>query len=362
MEKNLSADLLERLLFALMKDGAEDLSAVKSRFAVILNDYRISPKETALVVWTEGKNERYIQKFLLAKAVAGCSPNTITAYGSELRRVFNELGKDADTVTSDDIQILLALKLRDGVSKSYANTLRLYLSTFYAYLMREELIARNPMLKIEKIKFHKKDEGAFSEIEVERIRDGCRNARERAIVELLLSTGCRLSELASIRIDDIQDGAATILGKGQKYRNVYLNAKATVAVENYLKERRDANPYLFPASVMTRGEVFAGKDEISVKFRRLGEEWYKDASLVSPDRPAWKDVIGQIVSRLGRRVKVENCHPHRFRRTCATFALRRGMPVEQVSKMLGHASIATTQIYLDLREDELAQAHRKYVY
>lgn len=272
------------------------------------------------------------------------------------------MGKDADTVTSDDIQILLALKLRDGVSKSYANTLRLYLSTFYAYLMREELIARNPMLKIEKIKFHKKDEGAFSEIEVERIRDGCRNARERAIVELLLSTGCRLSELVSIRIDDIQDGAATILGKGQKYRNVYLNAKATVAVENYLKERRDANPYLFPASVMERGEVFDGKDETSVKFRRLGAEWYKDASLVSPDRAAWKDVIGQIVSRLGRRVKVENCHPHRFRRTCATFALRRGMPVEQVSKMLGHASIATTQIYLDLREDELAQAHRKYVY
>lgn len=359
--ENCSADLLERLLFALMKDGAEDLSAVKSRFTVILSDYQISPKETALVVWTEGKNERYIQKFLLAKAVAGCSPNTITAYGNELRRVFNELGKDADTVTSDDIQILLALKLRDGVSKSYANTLRLYLSTFYAYLMREELIARNPMLKIEKIKFHKKDEGAFTEIEVERLRDGCRNGRERAIVELLLSTGCRLSELVSIKIDDIQDGAADILGKGQKYRKVYLNAKATVAVENYLKERRDANPYLFPASSLTQAEILGANDK-GARLKEVRSEWYKDPSLVSVDRPSCKDVIGGVIRYIGKRTKIDNCHPHRFRRTCATFALRRGMPVEQVSKMLGHASISTTQIYLDLQEDELAQAHRKYVY
>ena len=182
-----NASLLDQLMFALMAEGIEVLSGVRDRFTIILQDYQVAKKSTALTVYTEGKNEFYIKKFLLSKAVAGCTKSTIEFYGRELRKIFNAIGKDADTVTGDDIQYFLALRMRDGVSKSFCDTQRRCLNTFYTHMMREEFISKNPMVKIDKIRFHKQEETAFSELDVEKIRAGCQTNRERCIVEVRLS-------------------------------------------------------------------------------------------------------------------------------------------------------------------------------
>ena len=359
IEDNLSKALLDRLMFILMQNDIPNMQDMRSQFALVLNDYKINPKETALVVYTGGKNEFFLKKFILAKAVAGCAKSTLRAYECEIRRALIAIGKDADAVTSEDIQISLAqIMMRN--SKSYADTARRYLSSFFSFLAREELCPKNPMNRVGKIKFTEKKKIAFSELEVEIIRNKCQNGRERAIIEMLFSTGCRISELSSIRIDDLEEGRTpkiNILGKGGKYRIVYLNAKASLAVHDYLAERKDTNPFLFPRCAVKLSE----KSEKGDKMRSKRDMWYKYPDLVAADGASTKDSIAGIVRGIGKRAGVEDCHPHRFRRTCATFALRRGMPIEQVSRMLGHANIATTQIYLDLSEEELAQAHKKYV-
>lgn len=343
-------------MFVLMQNGTADLTEIKNRYTVILGDYQISPQETALTVYTEGKNEWFLKKFLLSKAVAGCAQSTLRNYGNEIRRALTQIGKDADAITSNDVQILLA-GIMQRTSKIYADNVRRDLSSFFSYLTREELIPKNPMNRVDKIKITKKKKLAFTEYEVELIRSACQNNRERAIVEVLLSTGCRVSELVGIRTEDIDTSAVNVLGKGDKYRLVYLNAKAMIAIKMYLDERRDANPYLFPkCSANGIGDAASGKMLRSVK-----GDWYKMADLISTDGKIDKGSIESAIRKIGRRAGVENCHPHRFRRTCATFALRRGMPIEQVSKMLGHANIATTQIYLDLTDADLEQSHRRYV-
>lgn len=167
-----------------------------------------------------------------------------------------------------------------------------------------------------------------------------------------MSTGCRVTELSMIRIDDLKEDKLIVHGKGQKDRTVYLNAKAQMAVKKYVQEREDSNPYLFPKGIWMDGAKGMKRKEQGM--------WYKHPEYVQ-EGCTDKSSLESVVRKIGRRAGVEKCHPHRFRRTCATFALRRGMPLVQVSKMLGHENIDTTQIYLDLSEEELEQAHKKYV-
>ena len=175
---------------------------------------------------------------------------------------------------------------------------------------------------------------------------------ETAIVEVLLSTGCRVSELCGIKIDDIEQGKCTVHGKGNKDRIVYFTAKAELAIRKLLEERHDSNPFLFPSGV-NLGDCLENKE-------RSSPTWYQRPELIGEGMRD-KGAIESTVRKIGKRAGVENVHPHRFRRTSATLALRRGMPIELVSKMLGHEQLTTTQLYLDLNEDELEAAHRKYV-
>ena len=355
MENELDSALLNRLLYALMESGIENLNGISTRFRVILSDYKIGPKEETLTVYTEGKNEYFFKRFLLAKAVAGCTKRTIECYGNYLHRAFEAIGKDADSVSSIDIQAYLATVIQRS-STANADNIRRVLSSFYGWLHREELIDKNPMNKVDAMKVRKKKKTAVSDIECELIRNGCRTNRERAMVEVMFSTGCRVSELVSIKLADIDGKSITIIGKGEKQRNVYLNAKALVAIQNYIAERKDANPYLFQKM----------KDECRTreglsKTGRVRENWYKHPDMVDPVGCADKGTVEQIVRGIGKRICVENVHPHRFRRTCATSALNHGMPIEQVSKMLGHEQLSTTQIYLDLGERGLEMAHERYV-
>lgn len=343
----LSAErLIDRLMTVFAEDN--DLQTTKNKIAIILYDYEITPKTKEIVPYHESKNEVLIKRFAMAKAVAGCSPRTVSGYVGELRRFFGRVGIDADVVRSEDIQVYIARLLTDGNSKSYCDTVRRYLSSFYSYLHREDIIAKNPMNRVEAIKFRREKESAFTDLEVEKMRVACKTSMETAILEMLLSTGCRASELCSIKIRDIDHGEISIQGKGGKWRTVFMNAKAEVAVETFLAERNDKNEYLFPAGSFNKS--------------RGNPRWFQQSDSVSPDQHYGRESINTMCRRIAKRAGVQGAHAHRFRRTCATHALRRGMPIEMVSMMLGHEQLTTTQIYLDVRESDLKIAHEKYVF
>lgn len=331
------------------------LQDIRLKLSIILNDYEIESRCTEIAIVDEDKNRMAIQKFLAAKLAAGRTPRTIEGYKQYLTWILNAINKSFDEITADDIRYYMALRIqRDGVSKVSVNNERRALSSFYTWLQREEILLRNPMAKVDMIKVQQKKKKAFEEIDIERLRDACRTEREKALVELLLSTWCRVSEVAQIRIDEINDGEILIHGKGQKDRVVYLNAKAKLALEKYLAQRKDLNPYLFARA------KFAANDQERGQMRG-NSYWYKDVKLVAEDGHTDSSSIEHIIRKLGNRANVKNTHPHRFRRTGATYALRQGMPLTTVSKLLGHANISVTQIYLDISDAELEEAHRKYV-
>ena len=293
----LSSTLLDRLMYVLMSNDIPDLPGIKARFVTIMADYQINPKETALAVYTEGKNEYFIKRFLLAKSVAGCTNRTIKRYNDDLHRSLREIGKDADTITALDIQMFLAKQMQ-RVSATTADNSRRNLSSFFGWCQREELIPKNPMNKVDNIKVRKKKKPAFNEMDVELIRNACRTNRERAIVEVLLSTGCRVSELITIRIDDLDGNSVDVLGKGEKHRIVYLNAKAMLAIQSYTAERKDKNPYLFAK--------MAPSARAPESFGQYRKDWYKQAEAVDPTGHTDKGTIETIIRKLGKMAGVEN--------------------------------------------------------
>lgn len=353
---NAREELRDQLYLVMARNNVKD---AMTEIDAILGEFEVQNRTTEVALLKEDRNEYLFKKFLTAKIVKGCSERTIECYQKTLKFVFDRVHKTVDEVTTDDIRFYLALRQkRDGVSKVMANNELRVLSSFYQYLQAEEIVIKNPILRIEKIKEDKKQKSAFTEIEIEKIRDATRNARERAIVDVLLSTGCRVSELVGIKIEDLNHDKLVVHGKGGKDRTVYLNAKALVSLQKYLSERTDQNPYVFCGGYFVKHDT---KKANKYRCSKRGE-WYKVPELVSEDSHMDRGTVEQLMRRLKRRAGIEaSCYPHKFRRTCATMALRRGMPIEQVSRMLGHESVDTTQIYLDINEKDLEQAHKKYV-
>lgn len=331
----------------------KDVGDLKAQLYIMLSSYEITNRSTEIAVTDGEKNEKYLKRFLVAKTVTGCTERTIYFYGTTIPKVLSQIGKTVDEITPDDIRLYMALRQkRDKVSLvTISNEMRC-ISSFYTWLMAEELITRNPMLKVDRVKQPKQQKEAFSELEIEKLRNEARGEKQTLIIELLLSTGCRVSELAQIRLTEITDDRILIHGKGNKDRYVYLNAKAILALEQYIKCRKDKNPYLFPQ--------IKSVAKLPHKKGNFMDAW-KFPENVEPDGHMDKSSVEGMTRKLGRKAGIEKSNPHKFRRTCATMALRRGMPIEQVSKMLGHESIETTQIYLELTEDELKQAHKKFV-
>ena len=316
-----------------------DASDAKFDFYMILNNVEITSRCTEVAELQENRNEYLLKRFLVAKKVSGCTPRTIELYARSITGVLREVGKNVEDITADDIRYYMAIRLRrDGVSKvTVANEIR-PMSSFFGWMQAEEILQKNIMLKVEKIKKQKTKKEALTELEIEKLRSVVKDERDTAIIEILLSTGCRVSEFAQILLTDIEDDRVLVHGKGQKDRYVYLNTRAQFALEQYLQKRQDNNPYLLP--------TIKGK-------------WTYPTSVLSGHIDV--SSVSTILRKLAKRAGVEHANPHKFRRTCATMALRRGMPIEQVSKMLGHEDVSTTQIYLDLSEDDLKQAHKKYV-
>lgn len=349
-------NICNELIFA-MSPFLDDkyLSDARMRLIVILSKYDIKKAETEIVPYEGDVNEMILRRFLVAKTAAGRSKRTINYYKASISMTLAKIGKPYTQLTADDMRLYLALRVnRDKVSKTTANNERRAMSAFYTWLQKEEIIQKNPMNKVETIKETKKKKKAFTNMELEKIRFGCRDEYERAIVETLISTWCRVSEAAEMKIADINENKIVVHGKGDKYRMVYLTAKAQLAIGNFLKVRKDKSPYLFPGSqqmlTCTRKGVPLSKYH----------EWWKCPELVSTNQ---RDAgsIEAVIRKIGKRAGVENCHPHRFRRTGATMALRAGMPLMEVSQILGHTNVGTTQIYLDIDNQQLESTHSRYV-
>lgn len=350
-------------ILCLLEEEKVDTQKIKSRLYLILSDYEVEKRCTEVSVISEDETTKYVRLFLIGKRVAGRTDRTLQHYSSTLKLFFDEVQKNPKEITSDDIKFFLATKeVRDGASKVYQKNISRVLGSFYAWMQREEYIMRNPMNKVDEIKIPKVKREAFTEMQIEMLRvaaDG--NLRLSCMLEVLLSTWCRATELVQIKLKEISNDMESVLihGKGSKDRTCYLNARAKLYLKKYLDERNDSNEYLFPNCWIGINEcaIFAQECK-KTGYRQC--DWWKAEELVGTDHVN-KDSIGTILRNLGKKAGVENVHPHRFRRTGATFALRRGMPIEQVSKLLGHESIETTQIYLDVSERELEQAHKKYV-
>ena len=212
-----------------------DLSDAKSALYIILDDYEITSRCTAVTEFYGDRNEKLMKRFLIAKTVKGCTPRTIDYYKKQIASIISTIGKTVDDITADDIRYYMAIRQRrDKVSKvTIGNEIRC-LGSFFQWLYAEEIIRKNPMTRIDRIKMEKTKKEAFTDLEVERLRVAARGMREKMIIEILLSTGCRVSELVQVLITEIDGSKILIHGKGQKDRYVYLNAKAELALDTYL--------------------------------------------------------------------------------------------------------------------------------
>lgn len=328
-----------------------DISDARMRVMMVLSNYDIRKAKHEVVPYEGDANDKMLLRFLVAKTAAGRSRRTLAYYKNSISMTLAKIGKPYDQITANDVRIYLATRInKDGVSKTCANNERRNLSAFYSWMQKEEILLRNPMNKVEAIKETKKRKRAFEQMDLEKIRMACRNEHETALVEVLISTWARASEVCEMKIQDIQGNRITVHGKGDKYRDVYLTPRAQLALQAYLAQRKDGSPYIFPKGANIHELVRKGRKDL----------WYQNPKNIRDGRRD-NGTLETTLRKIGQRAGVEKCHPHRFRRTGATMALRAGMPLTEVSKLLGHESLETTQIYLDIGDKQLEATHERYV-
>ena len=276
--------------------------------------------------------QNYLQEFLDVKALEGCSKATIENYKFNLNKFLLGVEKDPTEIATQDIRKYLAdYKRERGVSNTTLDNMRRVFQSFFTWMHREGYIIKDPCAAVNKIRADKIIKNSYSDEEMELMREAAKNLREKAIIEVLYSTGMRIGELEKLNKDDIDfvNGKAIVFGKGAKEREVYFNVKAQLALKKYLENRNDTNEALFVG--------------LQSPYNRLKVSTYE-----------------KILRELGGRCGV-HCHPHRFRRTCATILLNKGMPIQEVSKVLGHAKLETTMIYYEIDQQSVATNHKKYM-
>ena len=280
-----------------------------------------------------GSSDDLLKLFLTAKEGEGCSPRTIAYYESTIKHMVDAVGKTYTQIESDDLRRYLCdYEATRKAGKVTIDNIRRILSSFFSWLEDEDYIVKSPVRRIHRVKTATVTKDVLSDEELETLRDGCANARDLAIVDMLASTGMRVGELVGLNITDIdlQERECIVTGKGNKQRPVYFDARAKLHLQTYLESRSDDCPALF----------------------------------VSLDANATRLSIGGVETRLrnlGRGCGVSRVHPHKFRRTLATHAIDKGMPIEQVQKLLGHARIDTTMHYAMVNQNNVKASHRKYL-
>ena len=299
----------------------------------LFKDFDVIQIDKSLNLEESTNNYFLLESFLSAKQVEGCSDRTLSYYNSTLIKMLDEVNKDVNSITTDDLRKYLAdYKNKTNSSKTTVDNIRRVLSSFFSWLEDEDYILKNPVRRIHKIKTRKVVKEVLSDENFEILRDNCDNIRDLAMIELLNSTGIRVGELVNLNIDDVlfNERECVVLGKGDSERTVYFDAKTKIHLLKYLESRNDKNPALF----------------VSFKkpYKRLGING-----------------VERRIRELGNSSNIKKVHPHKFRRTMATNAIDKGMPIEQVQKLLGHVQIDTTMQYAMVNQNNVKIAHRKFI-
>lgn len=325
MEEQLRQELLRAVMRVL---GEEASNRLDMAFSVILHKYNVENKQTEVAIYDDS-NMRIVKNYIAALRLEGKSEKTIDQYYRIVCNFLKAIGKHIKKILTGDIRYYLARYLTDRkVQKSTLDNQRRGLSAFFGWLATEGYIDKNPMLRVKRIKADYKIKKAFSDMEVEQLREASNTAKEKALIEILLSTGCRVTEVSRLHVQDIDFSKkeCVVYGKGNKERKVYLTDKCLFYLNLYLTTRNEESTSLFT----NRNHYGMTKGNIETLLRKIG-----------------------------KRAGVDKVHPHRFRRTFATNAINKGMPVQYVQKILGHKSLNTTMIYCNLDEDNIKMEHRR---
>jgi site-specific recombinase xerD len=326
MKQNLITDIVQGMLPYLSNAQTEKLHEVLQH---TLFNYDVTLEEKS----KEISGENLVESFLSAKKIEGCSEKTLKYYYATIQSMLDEIKKDVKHIVTDDIRCYLTeYQVNNKSSKTTIDNIRRILSSFFSWLEDEDYILKSPVRRIHKVKTGINIKETYSDEALEIMRDNCVELRDLAIIDMLASTGMRVGEMVLLNREDVDfnERECVVFGKGNKERIVYFDARTKIHLQNYLSKRKDNNPALF----------------------------------VSLKAPYDRLKIGGVEVRLrnfGKQLGLNKVHPHKFRRTLATMAIDKGMPIEQLQKLLGHSKIDTTLQYAMVKQNNVKIAHRKYI-
>ena len=278
-------------------------------------------------------NEEILNKFISSKEIEGCSVRTLKYYKDNISKMLDTVNLPINEITTETLRNYLSnYKNNSTAGMVTIDNIRRTLSSFFAWLENEDYIIKSPVRRIHKVKATKKVKETLTDENLEKLRDTCSNVRDLAILELLISTGMRIGELTRLNISDMnfQERSCIVLGKGNAEREVYFSAKSKMYIKKYLETRTDNNEALFVSLIKSYNRLGISGIEIAIR-------------------------------NLRREANINKVHPHKFRRTMATMAIDKGMPIEQVQKLLGHIKIDTTMEYAMVNQNNVKNSHRKYI-
>ena len=329
MKETIIQAVLDGMRAVLTENQLELLTDVTRK---ALSECEITPKATEEEQRNK-ENAELLGAFISSKKVEGCSDKTIHYYKSSIEKLIATVKKNVCDIATNDIRCYLAEQQEQrGLSKVTIDNLRRIYSSFFSWLEDEDYITKSPVRRIHKVRTDALVKEVLTDENIEVLRDSCQELRDIAMIDLLLSTGMRVGELVKINRDgiDFQERQCVVFGKGNKEREVYFNARTKIHLKKYLEQRTDTNPALF-------------------------------VSLHEPHTRLTISGVEVRLRQLGKRVNLNKVHPHKFRRTLATMAIDKGMPIEQVQKMLGHVKIDTTLHYAMVNQTNVKIAHRKFL-
>ena len=321
---------MDNQIYNILNDMSDHLnvSQMKKLQEVLIRRLEDAREETETIT-----NTAYLEMFLTAKRIEGCSDRTIRYYRVTVEGLLQKIDTPLRKMTTEMIREYLSdYQAKNGCSKVTVDNVRRNLSSFFSWLEEEDHILKSPVRRIHKIKTKTVIKEIISDENIETLRDNCEEKRDLAIIDILYSTGMRVGELVNRDINDLdfEERECVVYGKGDKERRVYFDARTKLHLQNYLDSRCDSNKALF----------------------------------VSLNYPYDRLQISGVESRLrelGRKLNIDRIHPHKFRRTMATRAIDKGMPIEQVQKLLGHQQIDTTMKYAMVNQSNVKSSHRKFI-
>ena len=321
---------MENQIYNIMNDMSEvlDIAQMKKLQEVLIARLTAAHSEPE-----ENDNTSYMDMFLTAKRIEGCSERTIEYYKSTIKTMLEKIDMPIRRMTTEVLrEYLVEYQGINNCGKVTIDNIRRNLSSFFSWLEEEDYILKSPIRRIHKVKTKKVVKEVISDENLEQLRDGCCEKRDLAILDILISTGMRVGELVNLNIDDLnfEERECVVYGKGDKERKVYFDARTKLHIQSYLEERSDQDPALF-------------------------------VSLNAPYQRLQISGVETRIRELGRQLQINNIHPHKFRRTMATRAIDKGMPIEQVQKLLGHQQIDTTMQYAMVNQNNVKSSHRKYM-